>query len=70
MLDPRHLKTIKKSAQREQWSAVGDALRTLSAQAANDPMDTMRVKGLVPIVQSRNVDDLSWAIDKLLGIKN
>lgn len=70
MLDPKHLKAIKKSAQREQWSAVGDTLRTLSAQAASNPMDAIRVKGLIPIIQERNVEDLAWAIDRLLAIKN
>jgi len=69
MLDPEHLKAIKKSAQREEWSAVGDSIRALSAQAVGDSMDILRVESLVPIVQERNLEQLSWTIDELLRIK-
>ena len=70
MLDPQQLKAIKMSAQREQWSAVGDALLVLSAQAAGNPVDVLRVKSLVPVIQARNREDLCWVVDEMLRIQN
>ena len=70
MLDPAHLKAIKISAQSEQWSAVGDSLVVLSAQAAGNPVDLLRIKNLVTITRGRNQQDLYWAVDKLLRLQN
>jgi hypothetical protein len=70
MLDPQQLTAIKISAQREEWSAVGDALRVLSAQAAGNPVDVLRVKSLVRVIQERNREDLCGAVDELLRIQN
>jgi hypothetical protein len=70
MLDPKQLKAIKKSAQREQWSAVDDAVVALSAQASGKPVDIVRIKSLVPVIQGRNREDLCWAVDELLRIQN
>ena len=70
MLDPKQLKALKKSAQREEWSAVGDTLRALSAQAVGSSVDRIRLQGLVPVIKQRNLEDLSWAVDELLRIQN
>ena len=70
MLSPEHLKALKKSAQREEWSSVGDTLITLYAEAVGDHVDVVRVKRLVPLVQEQNREDLCWAVDQLLRSQN
>ena len=69
MLDPKQLKAIRKSAQREEWSSIGDAVGALSAQASGNPIDIIRIKSLIPVIQQKNREDLLWAIDELLRIQ-
>ena len=69
MLDPKRLKAIKMSARREEWSAVGDTMVALSAQAAGNRVDVLRIKQLVTVIRRRNQEDLSWAVDELLRLQ-
>ena len=69
MLDPKFLTAIKISAQREEWSAVGDTMVALSAQAAGNRVDVLRIKQLVTVIRRRNQEDLSWAVDELLRLQ-
>ena len=69
MLDPKFLTAIKMSAQREEWSAVGDTMVALSAQAAGNRVDVLRIKQLVTVIRRRNQEDLSWAVDELLRLQ-
>ena len=70
MLSPEHLKALKMSAQREEWSAVGSTLVTLYAQAVGSSVDIVRLNSLVPVIRERNREDLSWAVDELLRIQD
>ena len=69
MLDPKRLKAIKMSARREEWSAVGDSLVALSAQAAGNSLELFRIKNLVTIIRGRNQQDVSGAVDQLLRLQ-
>ena len=69
MLDPKFLTAIKISAQREEWSAVGDTMVALSAQAAGNRVDVLRIKQLLTVIRRRNQEDLSWAVDELLRLQ-
>ena len=69
MLDPKYLTAIKMSAQREEWSAVGDTMVALCAQAAGNRVDVLRIKQLLTVIRRRNQEDLSWAVDELLRLQ-